>query len=108
MTQIIKSSIAAAHRPHIGDDLGLIVTGHAAVEHAHVPCVAGVVCIRSTRPVPPVLHILKRMPTGQGRTVIPKITQAMKLPDIWQAPVAYAGAVRESTISICQIVAISH
>jgi len=73
------SIIAASHRPHIFAVV-LIVAGHEANAHAHVPCVVGVfgvVGIGSTRPVITGLHIDKRVVGRQRRAVIIMISQAI-------------------------------
>ena len=50
ITQIIKSSIAAAHRPHIEKVVGIRVVGHVAIVHAHEPGVVGSIDTGSTGP----------------------------------------------------------
>ena len=68
---------------------------------------AGGAGVGGRRPVIVRQHIGERVTSGQRRTVLAIINQAVKLPHIGQTPIASAGTVSEPTTPISQIVAIT-
>jgi hypothetical protein len=75
--QIIKSSIAAEHRPYVGVE-DLKVVGHSAIVHAHDPGAAAIALILSTGPLVACveIHIFKWMPIRKARAGPMGIMQA--------------------------------
>ena len=79
--------MSPAYWPHAVEAIRLIEDVLAAIEHAHVPRVAGKVGVGSRRPVEAGLHVGERVQPIDRRIIIVIIYKTFQLFNIRQPPI---------------------